>query len=218
MTIRRLLAVVAAFTTLLLPALARSGVISTCLTTFELHTSTVPAPLVVCPQGDTDSFIDQGWWISITVITLNPDPIPVQGIHWADIWLIDSDPLNDMVLCHGSLSARADSSTNADGQTTMSLWTVAGGGCADGISVVVQGQVLTEPADCVTPRVAQIHVRSPDLDGSLGLDLVDLSMFASHFPPGSYDACCDFDLSGAVDMLDLSEFALHYGPPGHSCD
>ena len=214
---RQSLTFLAAIALVSFPGPAQSGLISTCLTTFELHSTSVPAPLFACPQGDTDSFIDQGWWISITIIEAGGG-FPVLGIPASDIWLIDSDPLNDIVLCRGSMSSGADSTSNIDGMTTMSISTLAAGGCADGISVVVQGLVLTEPVDCVTPRVVPINVRSPDLDGSLAVDLADLSIFASYYPPGAYDACSDFDLSGQVNVGDLAAFALHYGPPGHSCE
>ena len=77
-----------------------------------------------------------------------------------------------------------------------------------------------EPADCVTPRIVPINMRSPDIDRSLAVDLVDLSIFAAHYPPGPYDACSDFDLSGDVNVVFI--FALgpstgsgrtEYSPP-----
>ena len=49
------------------------------------------------------------------------------------------------------------------------------------------------------------------------VDLVDLSIFASHYPPQLYEACCDFDINGVINLPDLTMFALHFGPPGHQC-
>ena len=52
----------------------------------------------------------------------------------------------------------------------------------------------------------------------LTVDLVDLSLFASHFPSNLYAACCDMDDDGLVNLVDLGMFAQHFGPPGHSCN
>ena len=195
------------------PGTAASHGIDPCQSSCELHADVVPAPLFVCPAGDTDAFIEQGFWISITVFDFL-DPIP--NIPPFDFWLIDNDPVNDLALCGGSRSSDADSLTNAEGMTTMSQGTLIAGGCADGMALVVQGFVLEEP--CGTWKTLPIQVRSPDIDGSSEVDLMDLSIFASSFPPGPYESCCDFDLNGVVDLVDLSRFARHFGPPGHRCN
>jgi hypothetical protein len=49
------------------------------------------------------------------------------------------------------------------------------------------------------------------------MNLLDLSLFASYYPPQAYNKCGDFDCSGLVNLPDLSRFAFHYGPPGHKC-
>ena len=133
-----------------------------------------------------------------------------------DIWLIDVD-LTDLVLCGGHRSSNADSATGPDGTTTMSLTTLAAGGCTDGVAVVIQGFVIVDPENCSVYQEHPIAVRSPDLDGSLTVDVVDLALFSMHFPPQAYDSCCDFDLNGVIDLVDLARFAQHFGPPGHSC-
>jgi hypothetical protein len=177
-----------------------------------VNSPTLPVRLFVCPEGDTDSFIDQGWWISLTCN--DTSGFPDVGILPGDFWLISVD--ESVALCMGPASAAADSATNANGQTTLSNTTLVGGGCADGLALVALGKVLTEP-DCVTLTVEPIYVRSPDIDGSLSVDLVDLSIFATHFPPGLYESCCDFDINGSINLQDLALFAAHFGPPGHQC-
>ena len=100
----------------------------------------------------------------------------------------------------------------------MSNSSLAAGGCFDGLSLVVQGFVLFDPlTNCANIKIAPIHVRSPDLDGSFAVDLLDLSIFASYYPPNPYVSCGDLNIDGTVNLQDLSRFASHYGPPGHSC-
>jgi hypothetical protein len=196
---------------------ANAGIIDPCVSYWELHAVVSPCPLFVCPQGDTDSFLDQGWWIWICVIDITGQPIP--AIPATDFWLVDCDPNADAALCGGSASSGADSMTNAQGMTTMSLGGLTGGGCADGMALVAQNFVILDSlSNCTTPFCCPIWLRSPDIDGSLEVNLVDLSIFASSFPPQPYDTCCDFDINATVNLQDLSRFAFHFGPPGHICN
>jgi hypothetical protein len=196
---------------------ANAGIIDPCVSYWQLHAQVTPCPLFVCPQGDTDSFLDQGWWIWICVIDINGVPIP--AIPPTDFWLIDCDPNADASLCAGSASSNADSMTNGQGMTTMSLGTLTGGGCADGMALVAQNFVILDSlTNCTTEFCCPIWLRSPDIDGSLEVNLVDLSIFAGSFPPQAYDPCCDMNIDGAVGLQDLSLFAFHFGPPGHICN
>ena len=126
------------------------------------------------------------------------------------------------MLCGGSASSNADSATNALGKTTMGLGSLrAGGGppalgCADKISLVCQGFVLQQAPSCAD-YCFDVRIRSCDLNGDLIMNLLDLSLFASYYPPQAYNKCGDFDCSGLVNLPDLSRFAFHYGPPGHKC-
>jgi len=212
---RRVLASVVSVALVSIPVLALPCIIDPCETTVELHSTVVPVPLVACPQGDTGSFVEQGWSITITVRGCAGEPVP--SIPASDIWLVDG-ALNEVVLCGGYVSSNADAMTDAQGMTTMSVSTLSAGGCADGLSVVVQGFVPLDTVTCTTYQILPIHVRSPDIDGSLTIDLVDLSIFSAHYPPGAYNGCSDFDINGTINVADLAEFAAHYGPPGHSCD
>jgi len=183
------------------------------LSSWTLNATVLPAPLFACPLGDTPSFIDQGWWIGITAIDCSGYPVP--SIPASDIWIVDELP-EDLVFCNGAWSSNADSATNAAGMTTMSNTTLAAGGCADGMAVVVQGYVIADPD--YSWKIGPIFVRSPDIDASSSVDLTDLSIFAAHFNPGPYDACCDFNLDGVIGIQDTAMFAAHFGPPGHSCN
>lgn len=202
---------------------ASAGIIDPCVSYWQLHLSApLPAsgycPLFACPQGDTDSFIDQGWWIWICVLDINSNPIP--NVPPTDVWLIDCDPVNDAFLCGGSASSGADSLTNAAGMTTMTNGSISSSGCAYGMALVIQGfTVLDSVGGCLTEFCCPIALVSPDLNGDGTVDVVDLSIFAFSFPPNvpTFPNCADFNQSNTVDIVDLSLFAFHFGPPGHQC-
>lgn len=62
-------------------------------------------------------------------------------------------------------------------------------------------------------------IKSPDLNADTFVNIVDLSIFAGHWPPNPYDYCCDFFCDGVISLQDLAIFAahwLHSGPvPGY---
>lgn len=213
---------------LALHGIASAGIIDPCKSYCELLNagpSGGTCCYFACPQGDTDTFIDsgpspgpatgEGWYIRICVF--EEDMTPVPDIPIADFWVVDCDPIDDMVLCAGSASSNADSLTNAQGYTTMSLTTLAAGGCVEGLAVVVQGFVLLDTMTCTMAICHDVEVRSCDINGDLCVDLVDLAIFATGFPPQPYDPCVDFECNGIVDLVDLARFAFHFGPPGHEC-
>jgi hypothetical protein len=199
---------------LLVAGIATAGIIDPCGAPV-VYTGVQPECYFACPQGDTDSFLTSGFSFAFTIVDLLA--VPIANIPGTDFWMIDCDPVNNLALCAGSASSNADSATNALGKTTMSLTSMAVGGCATGLSPVVQGFVLETPGPC-TPYCFNIKVRSCDLNGDLNMTLVDLSIFAGYYPPQAYNTCGDFDCNGAVALPDLSRFAFHYGPPGHKCN
>jgi hypothetical protein len=200
---------------LVVAGVASAGIIDPCNSPVVYNGPGV-ACLFVCPQGDTDSFTLQGITFGFTVKDLGGNPIP--DIPGTDFYLIDCDPVNDLTLCAGSASSAADSATNSNGQTTMTNGTMSAGGCADGLSVVVQGFVLEDAGNNCDPYCYNIQVRSPDINADLVVNLQDLAIFASCFPPQPYDTCCDFDCNATVNLQDLARFAFHFGPPGHECN
>ncbi len=56
--------------------------------------------------------------------------------------------------------------------------------------------------------------RSPDLNSDGIVNLVDLSIFASAWPPGMYNYCCDYNCDGIINLSDLAVFAQHFGHTG----
>ena len=192
---------------------ASAGIIDPCDSPV-VYSGPAIACYFACPQGDTDTFSQQGFTLAFTINDVGGQPIP--DIPGSDFWLIDCDPSGNLALCAGSASSAADSATNSAGQTTMSNGTLNAGGCADGLSPVVQGFVLEQAPSC-DPYCLNIWVRTPDLDGNLVINLVDLGNFSACFPPQPYDKCCDFDCNATVNLQDLARFAFHFGPPGHKC-
>ena len=83
---------------------------------------------------------------------------------------------------------------------------VASGGYAGTIHVVVMGILLGE-----LPTLAIV---SPDIDGDLQVDLVDLAAFAVAYT-GAFDPRTDMDGNGLLDLRDLSLFAAHWQ---HACN
>ena len=185
---------------------ASAGIIDPCASTCEFHPSVSPSILLTCPQGDTPSVMAQGWWLSFRIVDWTQLPIP--DIPASDFWLIDCDPQRDLTLCAGSASSAADSSTNNQGRTTMSLGTMQAGGCADGLTPVVQGFILEDEASQCDIYCFPVSVRSPDFDGSLLVNLVDVALLAQHYF-GSYDECYDLNMDGVINLLDIALFAPH---------
>lgn len=205
-----------AISLLVMNGTASAGIIDPCTSYWQLHATVTPCPYFACPAGDTGSFISQGWWIWVCV--LESDGTPVPNVPPQDLWFLDCDPLADLNLCGASASANADSLTNAAGMTTFTNGSMAAGGCADGLALVIQGFTVQDSLTaCTSDFCCPIYVRSPDISGDLLVDLVDLSVFGLSFPPNPYDKCCDFNLDALVDLVDLAVFAFHFGPPGHTC-
>jgi hypothetical protein len=151
---------------------------------------------------------DIGFWVEIIVRDPNGNPVP--NIIPSDIWLISCAPSGELLVCQEAFIA--DSSTNANGRTTISGRPLKIGGCGEGLAVVVLAQVILE--NCSTWKCAPIAMRSGDIDADRDIDLVDLSLFAQSFVSGNYDSCCDFNYDGVINLQDFSIFAFHYG---HYC-
>jgi len=202
---RLLLTVLSAFTASLvinLPSVAQA-----CAGIPNLEHSTVSTQggvLLACPSGDGPRLEDIGGTVSITVRSMCPGwpgPLPIAGIPATDIWLWS----DGLVLCGGSSSSNADGPTDSEGQTTIS-GPVASGGYAGTIHVVVMGILLGE--------LPTLTIVSPDIDGDLQVDLVDLAAFAVAYT-GAFDPRADMDGNGLLDLRDLSLFAAHWQ---HVCD
>jgi hypothetical protein len=195
---------------LLVAGIAFGGIIDPC----KSDATSGSGCVLICPGGDGEQLSAKVGGGAIFITVVDGSNLPIEGIPATDFWLVDCDPSADMVLCGGSASSNASAATDETGSTTM-VGDIAGGGCADGLSVVVQGFVITEgtPPDC-TPICLDIDVRSPDMNGDLAVNLLDFGLFGAAYPPNAYTKCADFDCSSTVDLLDFSAFGLHYN---HSC-
>ena len=188
---------------LLLAAAAFGGIVDPC----ESTATTAAGPntcVLICPAGDGDQLIDKGAAIDVTV---NDDTgTGIEGILATDFYLVDCDPSRAMVLCGGSASSNANAATDANGDTQMT-GDIAAGGCAQGLSVVVQGFTIGCPAICMT----NIWVKSPDTNGDLLVNIQDFSTFGAQYPPQPFtDTCVDYNCDGIVNLQDFSLFGLHY--------
>ena len=112
----------AAASLLVVYGIASAGIIDPCASSCSIvatggatppGTAPGPAgfwPLFVCPQGDTDFYVDQvggtasnvGYYLLVTMIDNTANPIP--DLPPSDFWVIDCDPINDVALCGGSAS------------------------------------------------------------------------------------------------------------------
>ncbi|MBI4720118.1 MAG: hypothetical protein HY770_02605 [Chitinivibrionia bacterium] len=191
---------------LLVAGVAFGGIIDPCQSTATSGSGCV----LVCPAGDGDQLSAKGVTISIEINDGAGDPIA--GVPATDFWVVDCDPALDMVLCGGSASSNATAATDENGQTTME-GDIAAGGCADGLSVVVQGFVIEEGVSC-TPVCLDIDIRSPDMNGDLAVNLLDFALFGGAYPPNAYAKCADFNCDAAINLQDFSAFGLHYN---HDC-
>jgi hypothetical protein len=201
MTRRLLMVIAGAYAALLVTSLPASAQACVGIPILEHSTvSTQGGVLLACPDNDGARLEDIGSTIFITVRSKCPEwpePLPIPGIPATDIWLWS----DGLVLCGGSGSSNADGPTDANGQTTIS-GAVASGGYASGtIQVVVTGILIGE--------LPTLTIVSPDINGDLQIDLVDLAAFAVSYT-GAYDPRADMDGDGSLDLRDFSLFAAHW--------
>ena len=205
-------------TSMFLVGSADAQIVDFCGSNATVVLNGAPGPVVAlaaCPAGDAPPPAVFGWWIEITVVS---NSVPIQNIPAEDFWLFDCDGGSNLFLCGGQQSINADSTTNAAGQTTISEVALAAGGCVTGMSVVVQGVVLPDPANCGVALCLPIEMKSFDMTADGAVTPADLSTFAGQYPPNPGHACSNFTGVGPVTTLaDLSTFAIHFGPPGHLC-
>jgi len=189
-----------------LPVSVASGLLDGCWST--VTPVGFPAAIAVCPAGDGQTLADVG--ARIDVVTRDPQGNTVGDIPALDIWILGC---GERDLCWAARASNADAPTNAQGETTIS-GSIAAGGMHAGVSVYLQAIVVLAQPGCTEPECLALELRSPDIDGDLIVDLVDLSRFAMSWPPHAYSAQADFDFDGEVGLLDFAFFAAHFG---HAC-
>lgn len=211
---------------------ANSGLVNPCSSTASVDAGDAPYCYLICPRGDGDLLANIPQPLAgaphngtIAVTVKDDGGVPLVGIPATDLWLIGC---NDLIgLCGGSLSSNASAATNLSGSTTMA-GSLIGGGCDDGLQVVVQGTVIADPSDWNTPLCVAINAKSPDRrDAVTGLDNPDLQVTLSDFgkfgdafptpafPNPAFDPCADYNCSGApISLADFGLFGAHWT---HSC-
>jgi len=168
---------------------------------------------VVCPQGDGPALNVLGPAFgdgTISVTVKDQTGAGILGIPAADFWLIGWS--DNLTLCGGAGAINATAASDINGETTIA-GVFSAGGCDDGVAVVVQGTIILDPIDWLTPLCLDILVRSPDGNGDLTVDSIDFTQFGNSWVPlgGSYDACMDFDCDGDGDSVDFTVFGNHWG-------
>ena len=157
-----------------------------------------PSALHIAPDGTGPSLADVGATITVTVIMV--DDVPVPGYPFQDIW-VSGDASNSVRVCQGG--SVADGNTNIDGVTTISGAIAGGGSSQNGLRLYLAGAVL----DGVT---LPIRVNSPDYNGDLSINMLDLGDFAADYLNSSYDFTGDFNHDGVEDLVDLGIFTEHF--------
>ena len=135
---------------------------------------------------------------TITVTVLDAGSLPVANFPAQDIYLDDSGDFA-IALCQGG--STADANTDALGVTTISG--VVGGG---GFTLLTQVYISGTPLAGAPLNVA---LNSPDVNGSLVVDLVDFAAFGNDFGTTAFRS--DFVFDGVVDLSDFSRFGQAFG-------
>jgi len=185
----------------------------------ESSATAAPGLLLVCPAGDGATLASIGSTIYVTV--RDADGNPIANVPFGDLWLDDCfvfETPTFLPCVPIQTSSNADANSDANGSMTVS-GTIKGGGCSDHLMVVIQGAPLQDPnfpcdwLNFTNPLCLPIATRSPDINGDHVVDLIDVSLFASHFGT-SYSGCEDLNGDGVVSLQDLALFAQHIG---HTC-
>ncbi len=169
--------------------------------------ATVDVSVLICPACDGmafsvaktfgDVFVTED--ATIEVYIRNNAGQALEGIAADNIWLEESG----INFCPGGNIA--DSDTDATGYTEFAL-APCGGGCSDNLTL---GGYLAPGTPFNENSLPFLRVNSPDTNGDLVVDLIDLSAFAeAYFVPATY--CFDFFWDGEMGLQDLALFAQHY--------
>ena len=173
--------------------------------------ATVDVSIMICPACDGNSFgaalafgggpVDA----TIEVIIANNTGQGLGGITASSIWLEETG----INWCDaGNI---ADFDTDATGYTEFAM-PPCGGGCSD--NMTLSGYLMIgSPTPFNENPLPHIMFNSPDTNGDLVVDLIDLSEFAAaYFAPATY--CFDYYWDGQMTLQDLALFSQHYT---HSC-
>lgn len=168
-------------------------------------------PLSLCnvPSGEgkpfAETFGPAGQTLDGTLtVTLYSDGIPIPNLPKEDIWLEGLE--GGLVFCEGRTIP--DENTDENGVTYWKHPLQAGGHVepVDGNEVVIIffGHSIEDPA------LSEFRTNSPDINGDLVVNLVDISDFALSFFV-AYDYASDFHWDGVINLLDLAILAQAMG-------
>jgi hypothetical protein len=161
--------------------------------------------VMITPSGAGASLASHGATVTVTVLDVGS--LPVANYPFQDIWLDDVGN-GEISLCQGGSSA--DANTNASGVTTIG-GVISGGGFTLITQVWIAGTPLTAPMTdgLPSPSASSPAFNSPDIDGSLGVDIVDFGTFGADF--GSTQFRSDLVADGVVDISDFGTFGTSFG-------
>ena len=164
--------------------------------------------VMICPACDGNAFSAAFTFgggtmdATIEVYIRNNAGQPLDGIAAENIWL-DDPGLN---FCAGGNIADFDTGDNGVAGYTEFALAPCGGGCSDNLTL---GGYLAPGTPFNENSLPFLRVNSPDTNGDLVVDLIDLSAFAAaYFAPATY--CFDFFWDGEMGLQDLALFAQHY--------
>ena len=169
----------------------------------------MPVTLLVVPDGSgallTAAKGPGGVTVDATIHLRIQDPLghPIVNLPRDDMWLGAVD--GGLAVC--ALGSIADRATDTNGETVWTQRLRAGGWSTAGCQVYLNGMELAGPAGL------NLRFVSPDIDGSLRVDLVDVVPFATDYF-GAYRFRSDFNGDGVVN---LSDFIFMVPAIGRSC-
>lgn len=132
-----------------------------------------------------------------------PGGNPIVNYPRQDVWLVNTGNAGEpgLVPCVGGNIA--DLETDAAGQTEFRL-PISGGGYSTGLStVIINGDAVAGSMD--------IGFNSPDSNGDLLTNGIDLQAFSAAYFNAVYDYTIDLYHTGTENGADLQNFAAHYG-------
>ncbi|MBU8871959.1 MAG: hypothetical protein KOO60_13915 [Gemmatimonadales bacterium] len=167
-----------------------------------------PGIPVLCnvPDGSGNPFtsaqVEPGISVDATMKVYLRDGMndPIINYPAEDIWLESLD--NGLIACQGG--STADGPSDQNGVATWVSPLRAGGSSQALTQVVINGMPLT-----TSPGLALHHV-SPDIDGNLVVNLMDVIFFAQDYANG-YAFQSDFYVDMTVNIVDLSKLAMAIG-------
>lgn len=195
---KRLLSLVAAGILVLgLTSLAMAGIPDPNNSTAQSGTGC----LDITPGGNGPTLANES--LTIFVHVEDAGGLNIPGYPFQDIWMDDAGS-GDLAICQGG--SVADANTGSDGNTTISGPIAGGGWTQSGVRIYLAGvAVLGGP----TSGLLGIDVNSPDINGDLIVNLVDLGAFSTDFNDPAYNFRSDFTCDGLENLADVGRFAIH---------